>query len=599
MYVFKDKSKNGKITYYIHKSYRDENGNNKKSVIKNLGSHEDLARVHPDPEAWAREYAKQLTAEEKEGTRTVIMKLSQSNRIPKGVQTLYSGGYLFLQKLYYELGLNTICREISNKYKFDFDLNSVLSRLVYGRILEPCSKRSTYSFSKTLLEKPQFEEHHLYRALDVISKENDFIQSQLYENSVKLSKRNDNILYYDCTNFFFEIEEEDDFREYGKCKENRPLPIVEMGLFIDADGIPLAFSMHSGSTNEQVTLRPLEKKIIEDFKHSKFVVCTDAGLASNANRVFNNKRDRGYITVQSLKKMKKERSKKFMQKDGWRLCGDKSNTKYDLGKIAEDDALRKQYHDACFYKDEWFIDKVQYTEQDGSKKKHELEQRYITTFSFKYMDYQRHIREAQVSRAEKMIESGDEKLKKRNQNDCRRFIESISSTKDGEIADNTTYRINNAVIENEAQYDGFYCTCTDLEGSVEDIVKVNHRRWEIEECFRIMKSEFKARPVYLQKEARIRAHFVTCFLALYLLRYMEKILGEKYTYPAIISGLRDMKFHAVKSEGYVPVYTRTDFTDDLHELFGFKTDFEIVSRRMMKKIFTETKQTGDIAQKLS
>ncbi len=598
MYLYIDKGKYGHNTLYIKKSFRKENGKTSSKIVKNLGRLDDLKKIHDDPIAWAKQYIDELNENDKEQTRTVIIKKSQSKRIPKGKPSLFNGGYLFLQELYYELGLDQICANIAKRHKFAYDLNSILSRLVYGRILYPASKRSTCLFSQTLLEKPNFDEHQIYRALDMIESENDYIQSQLYRNSLKLAKRRDSILYYDCTNFFFEIEEEDELREYGKSKENRPLPIVEMGLFIDTDGIPLAFSIHSGSTNEQITLKPIEQQIVEDFRHSRFVVCTDAGLSSNANRLFNNTEERGYITVQSVKKLKKARQEKFMSKDGWKLCGDKTGRTFDLDSIDADEELRKQYHESTFYKEEWYIDTVTITDDAGQKVKRQLEQRYIMTFSFKYKDYQSHIRSGQLQRAQQLINSGSDKLKKRNLNDCRRFISRTSATKDGEIAENDIYYIDDSIVEKEARYDGYYCTCTDLEGSIEEIVKVNHGRWEIEECFKIMKSEFKARPTHVRKPPRIQAHFMVCFIALYLLRYIEKIVKDKYTYVQIVEELRNMSFYHVDGEGYIPTYTRTDFTDDMHELFGFKTDYEIIGNSSMKKIFSHTKNRGHIAQNL-
>lgn len=598
MHLFIDKGKYGHNTMYVHKTYRKDDGKTTTKVVERLGTYDELAKIHADPIAWAKQYINELNEAEKEQSRTVVIKKSQSKRIPKGQQVLFNGGYLFLQKLYYELGLNSICRSITTRHKFEYNLNSILSRLVYGRVLYPASKRSTCLFSNTLLEKPDFDEHQIYRALDIIEEEDDYIQSQLYLNSLKLAKRRDTILYYDCTNFFFEIEEEDELREYGKCKENRALPIVEMGLFIDADGIPLAFSIHSGSTNEQVTLKPLEKKIIEDFRHSKFVVCTDAGLSSNANRLLNNTDDRGYITVQSVKKLKKKRREKFLEKDGWRLCGDKTGKTFNLDEIDNDKQKREQYHEATFYKEEWYIDTVTITDDNGNNIKKQLEQRYIMTFSFKYKDYQSHVRSEQLQRAQKLIDSGSDKLNKHNQNDCRRFIGRKSCTNEGEEAERDIYYIDNSIVEKEAQYDGYYCTCTDLDGSTEDIVKVNHGRWEIEECFKIMKSEFKARPAHVRKAPRIHAHFTTCFIALYLIRYIEKILKDKYTYVRIIEELRNMNFYHVDGEGYMPAYVRTDFTDDMHELFGFRTDYEIIGNSSMKKIFSGTKQVGHIAQNL-
>ena len=301
------RSKNAASLYVIKSVYNSKTQSNSSVIVEKLGTEAELREKlnGQDPYEWAKNYINELNQMEKELKREVIVKYNQSKLIDKDKQRSFNGGYLFLQQLYHQLGLHKICKDISSKYKFSYNLDSILSRLIYGRILFPSSKLNTYQESKRLLEQPDFEIQHVYRALEVIAKENDFIQSELYKNSLAVSKRNDRILYYDLTNYFFEIEEEDGLKQYGFSKEHKPNPIVGMGLFMDGDGIPLAFSVHSGNTNEQTTLKPLEEKILKDFNLSKFIVCTDAGLSSTENRKFNDKKDRAFITTQSVKKLKK------------------------------------------------------------------------------------------------------------------------------------------------------------------------------------------------------------------------------------------------------------------------------------------------------
>ena len=442
--------------------------------------------------------------------------------------------------------------------------------MIYGRIIFPSSKLATFELSKKFIEQPDFELQHIYRALEILSKETDFIQSELYKNSLNVCDRNKGVLYYDCTNYFFEIEHEDGLKQYGVSKEHRPNPIVQMGLFMDGDGIPLAFCINKGNTNEQVTLKPLEQKIISDFGLSKFIVCTDAGLASAANRKFNNIHDKAFITTQSIKKLKTHLKEWALDKKGWRLSG--SNKIYDLTELDE-----KADMDKIFYKQRWM-------NEDG------LQQNLIVTFSLKYRNYQQTIRNRQVERAQKVIDTNPKKLKKCNTNDYKRFISKSYCTTNGEVADKELYGIDTNLIAQEAVYDGFYAVCTNLEDDVSSIIKVNRRRWKIEESFRIMKSEFRARPVYLQRDDRIKAHFTTCFISLMIYRLLEKRISEKYTCSEIISGLRDMNFYEIKGEGYTPIYTRTDFTDDLHDKFGFRTDYQIVNTKQIKKIFRDMKK---------
>ncbi|EKN64455.1 IS1634 family transposase [Schinkia azotoformans] len=565
------KSKNSSSLYVIKSTYK--NGKHSSKIVEKLGTYDELLKKldGQDPIEWAKQYIAELNKKDKEDNRKIMVQYSPTKLIEKDEQRCFNGGYLFLQQIYHDLQLHKICSQISDKYKFSFNLNSILPRLLYGRIIFPSSKLATHHLSSKLIEQPDFEIQHVYRALEVIAKETDFIQSELYKNSLKLSKRNSGILYYDCTNYFFEIEQEEGLKQYGYSKEHRPNPIVQMGLFMDGDGIPLAFSIHKGNTNEQITLKPLEEKILKDFELSKFVVCTDAGLASTDNRKFNDKKDRAFITTQSIKKLKKHLKEWTLSSEGWRL-GENHKT-YDITKLDDN----TKFADQTFYKERWI-------KEDG------LEQKLIVTYSIKYRDYQRKIRQSQIERAVKVIDTNPAKIKKHNQNDYKRFIEKTSITPDGEIVDKELYSINADIISKEELFDGFYAVCTNLEDQASDIIKINHRRWEIEECFRIMKSEFKARPIYLSRDDRIEAHFTTCFLSIVIFRYLEKKLGEQFTCSEIIHGLRDMNFYEIIGDGYIPIYTRTDFTDALHEAFGFRTDYQIISNRQMKKIFRDTKK---------
>lgn len=586
------KSKNAE-SFYIAKSYRDKStGKTTSKIVEKLGTREELEGklgAGVDVVAWGKQRALELTQKEKENTRKILVSYNPCAIIEMGIRTCYNGGYLFLQDIYHKLGIHKMCREISERYNFDYDLHSILSRLVYGRVIHPASKIATVDFADTLIEKRNFDLHQVYRSLDVLYRESEFIQAELYKNSKKLIGRKDKILYYDCTNFFFEIEQEDELRRYGKSKEHRPNPIVQMGLFMDAEGIPLAFTINPGSTNEQKTLVPLEQTIIEDFKLSKFIVCTDAGLSSAANRIFNSQKERQFITTQSVKQLKAHLKKWALDKQGWKISG--SDKAFDLDEI---DALlssdetteerKRAITERTFYKSRLIKEKV--AGQDEP-----LEQRLIVTFSFKYRSYQQSVRQGQIDRALRAIETDPKALEKRNQNDYRRFVAKTAITDAGEIAEKTIYKIDEDVIAKEACYDGYYALATSLDGEdIESILKVNANRWQIEECFRIMKSEFEARPAYLTRQERICAHFLTCFIALLVYRILEKKLEGEYTCSQIIDTLKHMDFEEVSGEGYRPLYVRTSLTDSLHEKFGFRTDYEILPDKTMKKIIRTTKQ---------
>lgn len=569
------KSKNAK-SLYIQKSFR-KNGKSTSKIIKKLGTMEELLPLHNNSEeaviAWGRMIAKKMTEDEKRDTDMVLISLSQSKLLEKGKQSLYNGGYLFLQDIFYDLGLDRLCRDIQDEYHFEYDLSDILSRLIYSRMLFPSSKLSSFESSKSFIEQPSFELHDIYRALDVLAEKSDDIQEYLYESSKKVVERNTSVLYYDCTNYFFEIEDERGDCRYGKCKEHRPLPIIQMGLLMDGNGFPLSFVIFPGNENEQPSLVPLEKKIIKDFGLTKFVVCTDAGLASNDNRKFNTKGERSYIVTQSLKKIKKHIKDWALDEKGW-TRGDKKDI--DISSVIDAADNNENYDDAIWYKERWI-------------KENGIEQRIIVSFSPKRRAYQRYIRNKQVDRARRAADI-NQKIVHRNPNSPSRFLEEISYTKDGEIAAHTDITVDEDKIADEERYDGFYAVCTTLEDDVKDIIEINKRRWEIEESFRIMKTEFRARPVYLQKDNRIRAHFLTCFMALMFMRMIESRTDNKLTVETIVDTLRGYNFQHFEGNGYVPTYTRTDATDMLHEAFGFRTDYQIVSEKNMKKIIKKMKQ---------
>lgn len=589
------KSKNATL-YYVQKSYRTDSGKSSTRTVERLGTIEEVkARFGEENTMDAvKEYIKGLTLADKEQRRDVVVKLSQNKMIKQNEQNSYNGGYLFLQKVYYELGLDKICNKIEKRHKNEYGLNSILSMLLYTRILYPGSKLSSLEDAKNFIEQPKVDIHQVYRALSLLSKESDGIQAAVYKNSLKLGARHDKVIYYDCTNYYFESEEENGLRQYGRSKENRPNPIVQMGLFTDMDGIPLAFCVNPGNTAETTTLKPLEDKLKEDFGLSKVVVCTDGGLASYENRKNDHVGERAFITVQSLKKLEKSLQDWSMETTGWKIAEfkdtnetqkadmDKQHDKeYDLSKLDP-----KEYANMLFYKERWI--KV-------GKKNDQLEQRLIVTFSFKYKEYLQHIREKQIARAQSIIERGVVEKCGKGQNDPKRFIKRDSCTVDGELAEYTSYSLNQEMIDQEARFDGFYGICTDLEDKATDIIKTNGGRWIIEDCFRITKTEFEARPVYLQRDDRIKAHFLTCFLALILYKYLAKKInraGYHFSANNIISTLKDMNFVSVAGEGYIPTYTRTDLTNNLHGSAGFRTDTQIVSKQRMKSIISESKKTS-------
>lgn len=574
MRVTTSRSKNSE-SFYITKSYTNAQGKSTSTTVKKLGTLAELSeRLGTDRAgvmAWAKEQARIETEKYKKETEdAVVMIPFRPNRLMDyNRKKLFSGGYLFLQSIYYGLKMDSICRKIRSRYKYQYDLNAILSDLIYTRVLEPSSKRSSFEAAKRFLEAPSYELHDIYRALSVLAKESDLIQAEVYKNSFFLGNRNDKILYYDCTNYYFEIEQEDGDKKYGRSKEHRPNPIIQMGLFTDGDGLPLAFSLFPGNQNEQRSLKPLETKILKQFGCQKFIYCSDAGLASEDNRYFNHLGQRAFIVTQPIKKLPAEDRKWALDRKGFKRIDD--DTPVDITQLTGDD---KQ---GLFYKDAPYTTK-------------KLHQRLIITYSPKYAAYQKAVRAEQITRAEKMIANGSLKRQRKNPNDPARFVNKLAVTGDGEKAD-IRYYIDLEKIAGEEKYDGLYAVCTDLlDDDAADILKVSEGRWQIEDCFRTMKTDFDARPVYVSREDSIKAHFLICFLALLHFRLLKRDLKTPCTTEQLLKVLKDIKFADVEDQGFMPVYERQKITDELHENCGFRTDYQLITKRKMKHIQKKSKR---------
>ena len=572
MKVNTSKSKNAE-SFYIKQSYLDAHGKSTSRTIRKLGTLNELLIEHgptrDDVMNWAKEQARIETEkyEQAKENHCLPVIFHPNRKIPHGEKRKFQGGYLFLQSIYYQLGLNRVCRKIRDRHHYTYDLNSILSDLIYTRILEPGSKRSSFMAAQNFLEPPKYKLHDVYRALSVLAEESDYIQSEVYKNSNFLIRRNDHILYYDCTNYYFEIEQEEGDKKYGKSKEHRPNPIIQMGLFTDGDGIPLAFSLFPGNQNEQKSLKPLEQKVIGDFGCGKFIFCSDSGLASENNRLLNHTMNRAYIVTQSIKKLSSEYKELALNRKGFRRLSDH--------KLVDLDHLTDQDEAQLFYKEEPYSTR-------------KLEQRLLITYSPKYAAYQKKIREKQVERATSMLKEGNHKKTRKNPNDPARFIGKEAVTKDGEMA-NVLYYLDEEKIAQEARYDGFYAVCTDLfEDSPEDILKVSEGRWQIEACFRIMKTNFCARPVYHHNKERIIAHFMICYTALLIFRLLEKKLdlyGTHFTVENIIETLKNMNVANIEDLCYMSTYTCSQTCTALNAVFDLGLDKKYYQPKELNKKF--------------
>ena len=597
---FRPAGKEGDFNAYIIKSYRKSKGAKTSSVVvEKLGRLSEIAEQHPDtdPREWVEKRARELTEAEKADSRCVTLQLSPAKRISPERKRVVHGGDLLLQPLFYELGLDGICREMASRGRFRYNLEDIMKKIVFGRILFPDSKLGTWQQSQSFIQAPRFDLSDIYPALGVMARESDFIQSQLYLNSLRTNARDTTVIYYDCTNYYFEIEEADrepgdlepgaddkekvyvghrGLRKYGHSKENRPNPIVQLGMFMDSDGWPLAFCINPGNTAETQTMKPLEEKLADNFGLSEFVCCTDGGLGSRENRKYNTTEGREYITVQSLRNNKIDPvvQKWALEDAGWHITG--HDGEYTLAEARE--ILGEKFREATLYKDRWYkVGSAQYDEH------------YVVTYSQKYADYTKATRDQQVARALKKIASG-ESVKVKSPSDCRRFIKETGVTEDGEVAEKKFLYLDEEKIKDEARFDGLYALATSLDDPATAILRANSYRYEIEHLFRVTKTDLELRPIYLSRKDRIIGHFITCFIALLMLKMLQRRvnegLSEEEAFPveAIREQLGKIKYLCHDACGYEPAFDRNKLTDRMQEVSNMQIDNEIITKPRMRAL---------------
>lgn len=578
-------------TYYIQQGFR----NGKKTTTKNikrLGKHSELLLITDNPLEYAKNEVKKMNEEYRSGRSEFIVTMDFNERIPS-TDSLYSNstslniGYLYLKDIYAKLNLSDFFKSVSSDRKITYDCNKICQFLTYARILDPASKYGTYDKLDTYYEKPQVEYQHMIRFLDILDRNSDKYLKHLFDNSENIVKRDTSVMYYDCTNYFFETERPDEeivdevtgeiilgLRQFGISKENKTSPIVEMGLIMDSRGIPISMCIHPGNTNEQLTAVPLEKEVIKMTGNKKFIYCADAGLGSYNIRKFNDMGGRAYIVTQSVKKLGQEIKDIVFNDSNYRLLSnDDAITLKEMRTFNKKDANNLSLYNDFAYKvipANTAMDTGLYEEKvykNGRTKKVKtkgtLHQYIIVTFSRKMMEYQRTIRERQLERAKKLLRLKDPEKIKKGPNDIRRFLKNTSS-------DTANYVLDMDKIHEEEKYDGFYAVATNLDDSAKDILAVAQNRYKIEDCFRIMKTNFDARPVFLRKPERIRAHFLICYTALLIHRLMECKLDDNLTHVTtsnLIKTLRNMNVVNMDDMYYKSIYSGSQALDALERCF--------------------------------
>lgn len=578
-------------TYYIQQGFR----NGKKTTTKNikrLGKHSELLLITDNPLEYAKNEVKKMNEEYRSGRSEFIVTMDFNERIPStdspcSNSTSLNIGYLYLKDIYAKLNLSDFFKSVSSDRKITYDCNKICQLLTYARILDPASKYGTYDKLDTYYEKPQVEYQHMIRFLDILDRNSDKYLKHLFDNSENIVKRDTSVMYYDCTNYFFETEKPDEeivdevtgeiilgLRQFGISKENKTSPIVEMGLIMDSRGIPISMCIHPGNTNEQLTAVPLEKEVIRMTGNKKFIYCADAGLGSYNIRKFNDMGGRAYIVTQSVKKLGQEiKNIVFNDSNYHLLSNDDAITLKEMRTFDKKDANNLSLYNDFAYKvipANTAMDTGLYEEKvykNGRTKKVKtkgtLHQYIIVTFSRKMMEYQRTIRERQLERAKKLLRLKDPEKIKKGPNDIRRFLKNTSS-------DTANYVLDMDKIHEEEKYDGFYAVATNLDDSAKDILAVAQNRYKIEDCFRIMKTNFDARPVFLRKPERIRAHFLICYTALLIYRLMECKMDDNLTHVTtsnLIKTLRNMNVVNMDDMYYKSIYSGSQALDALERCF--------------------------------
>jgi len=605
--------KSANPTYFIQQGVRNGSKTTTRNV-KRIGRHAELLAITPDPLAYAKQQVAEFNKEYKEGKIDLSIKFDFEEKLAAtgdiaSRTTALNIGYFALQHIYHGLKIKEFLLQAQGKTKATFDCNTIHRFLTFARILNPASKLDTFERLDTYYEQPDFGYQHILRFMDVLEKNYDGYLEHLFNNSGSILDRNTSVCYFDCTNYYFEIEQEDEeyvdeatgevlkgLRKYGPSKDHKPNPLVQMGLFMDGDGIPISMCIDSGSDSEQLSAVPLEKKITSMFQGRRFIYCADAGLGSLNIRRYNSMGGRAFIVTQSIKKLSAPLQEAvFNDFDYRRLSNDAHDTVEHMKSFDRFDAQNRALYDDKVYKvinADKVVDLGLYEEKvckNGKvqkiKSKAALPQKIIVTFSRKAMEYQRYVRNAQIERAKKILANKNVDDVKKGPNDVKRFIKRTSTGKGGEKASDH-YDIDQAVIDREEKYDGYYAVATNLDDDVRAILDISDNRYKIEDCFRILKTNFGARPAYHRNRKRIIAHFMICYTALLIYRLLENKLdryGTHFTTDNILDTLRCMSVVNIKDTFYAAAFTASEVCSSLNGLFDLGLDKKYYQPKELNK----------------
>lgn len=600
--------------YYVQQGFR----NGKKTTTKNverIGKHSELLKITNDPLSYAKERIAKLNEEMAKKNKVTMEVTIDFNEKIKSTDNIVSSsnglniGYFILQKIYHDLAISSFFKKVTADSKITYEPDLINRFLTYARILEPDSKLGTYDHLHKYYELPEFNYVHILRTMDILDENYDEYISHLFNYSNRIVPRNTSVCYFDCTNYYFETECDDEdyidevtgeiikgLRKYGPSKDHKPNPLVEMGLFMDAQGIPISMCINSGSDNEQICAIPVEKKLIKMLDGKRFIYCADAGLGSLNIRKFNSMGGRAFIVTQSIKKLSDTLKEAVFNDYGYRLLStDKPVTIKELKSFDKKDKINLPLYTDKAYKiieADRAIDLGLYEEKvlnNGKtrkvKSKALLTQKIIVTFSRKIMEYQRYIRNRQIERAKKLLKNMDPSSYKKGPHDITRFIKRVSSSKSGDKVTDL-YTLDQKVIDEEEKYDGYYAIATNLEDDAKSIIEISSNRYKIENCFRVLKTNFSARPVFHEKRERIIAHFMICYTALLVYRLLETKLdayGTHFTVDNIIETLKNMEVANTQDMYYQSLYNGSQVLTALNAVFGLGLDKKYYQPKELNK----------------
>ena len=568
MYLVYDKNSKDPI-YYIQTGIRLNKTKTTTRTIERVGKHSELLLEHADPLAYAIERVNTLKKQLNESTLTVETEIDFNKPLPPNHNNVPSDyvinvGCLYIRSVYKMLGLDSFFKKITGGSKIKYDPSNSWLFTITNQIMNPASKLSMSNKTDKYIGFENVEYQHILRTMDLINKHYDKYIEHLYINSQKITPRDTSVFYYDCTNYYYEIEYPDDdyqdpitgeiikgYRKYGVSKEHRPNPIVEMGLIIDKSGLPVTMCLHPGNSNEQTTAIPLENTVIKLTKNKPFVYCADGGLGSYNIRKFNSMHGRHFVVTQSIKKMKQQFQEAVFNDFDYRLLSNNKGISINDLKSMDPkkmdlDEYKKYYTDfaykefPAYHSEDLGLYDDKSVKKGKTKDKLVLEQKVIVLFSLKSMAYQREIRNRQIERAKAKLKNLDPTTYKKGQNDFTRFIKRVNG-----VDKKNDFVIDEDLIRKEEKYDGFTAIATNYNVSINEILEIQKTRFRIEESFRILKTEFKARPAYHFTHDRIKAHFTECFTALLVFRLLEKELIE---YGVKTFSTKDSKWHATVQE---------------------------------------------------